>query len=176
MTEPISSSDHADLIEHATERTSQLLALAVARFAVALPRPVVRFDLRGRAAGQVRLSSSSPCIVRYNLAILARQPEDFLARTVPHEVSHLVVFHLHGPGPRPHGPEWRAIMQVFGADPSRCHDYDVSGLQTRRLHRYPYRCACRTHQLTSIRHNRARSGQVYLCRGCGQPLRPAADR
>jgi SprT protein len=89
---------------------------------------------------------------------------------VPHETAHLVVFRLFGPGMQPHGREWRAIMGLFGAEPTRCHDYDVDGLQARQLRRYHYRCACRSHQVTSIRHNRIMRGQTYLCRRCGGVL------
>gem|GEM_PF-2987471 len=45
-------------------------------------------------------------------------------------------------------------MTLFGVAPERCHNYRVEGLQTRRLRRYDYRCACRTHQLTSTQDNR----------------------
>ena len=63
-------------------------------------------------------------------------------------------------------------MQLFGADSSRCHDYDTSHAGTRHLTRYAYRCGCREHALTSIRHNRILAGQVYYCRACGKALVP----
>jgi len=53
---------------------------------------------------------------------------------------------------------------------TRCHDYDVEGLQTRRPRCFLYRCTCRSHHLTSIRHQRLLGGQVYVCRRYGKPL------
>jgi SprT protein len=152
-------------------RTKQLLTLAEARLGIRIPDPTIRFDLRGKAAGQVRTTDGHGCLVRYNAHILRRHPDEFLAQTVPHEAAHVVAFNVFGPRVQPHGREWQAIMGMFGANPERCHNYDVAGLQTRRLRRHEYRCKCRTHELTSIRHNRVRGGQVYLCRYCGSPLK-----
>jgi SprT protein len=120
----------------------------------------------------LRIDQRGTCMIRYNLALLDRHGEAFLRDTVPHETAHYVAYRLHGRGIRPHGAEWRNIMQLFGADPSRCHDYDVAGLSARRLRTYTYHCNCGPHQLSSIRHNRIIRGQRYLCRRCGEALRP----
>lgn len=157
----------------AVKRTLELVQLAAGHFGIHMPAPCVRFDLRGRAAGQVRMSDQLGCLVRYNLALLARNPEDFLNSTVPHETAHLVAFRVFGRRIKPHGGEWQSVMRLLGAEPRRCHDYDVEGLQARRLSRYQYRCGCGIHQLTSIRHNRVLAGQVYRCRRCGLPLERA---
>jgi SprT protein len=157
----------------ATGRVTELLMRAERRFGVAIAPAQIRFDLRGRAAGQFRSRDGRHCELRFNGELMLRHGERFLDRTVPHETAHLVAFRLHGPRVRPHGTEWQDIMRLFGAAPERCHDYDVGGLQTRRLRRYPYQCACRSHQLSSIRHQRVLRGQIYLCRSCGAVLRPA---
>jgi SprT protein len=164
-----------DLQQKAAKTTERLLDLASRRLGANLKRPDIRFDLRGKTAGQVRTGGGRACIVRYNADLLERHPEQFLAQTVPHETAHVVTYELFGPRIKPHGAEWQAIMGLFGASPERCHSYDVEGLQARRLQRYQYRCGCRSHQLTSIRHNRACSGQVYLCRQCGRPLARVSD-
>ncbi len=163
------------LMPLARSRTKALLGSAALHFGMAAPKVEIRFDLRGRSAGQVRRQAGKVWTVRYNLALLGRHGEDFLARTVPHEVAHVIAFHLHGPGIQPHGPEWQAIMRLFGAAPERCHDFDVSGLQTRTLNNYHYQCGCRSHLLTSIRHNRILRGQHYLCGTCGQALEWARE-
>lgn len=161
------------LILLAGTRTRTLLERAARHYGLSTPRVDIRCDLRGRGAGQVRRQAGQIWTVRYNPVLLARHGEDFLARTVPHEVAHVIAFHRHGPRIQPHGAEWRAIMRLFGVPPTRCHDYDVSDLQTRTLDRFPYRCGCRSHLLTSIRHHRIQRGQRYLCRACGQALVPA---
>ncbi|MCG6863243.1 MAG: SprT-like domain-containing protein [Chromatiaceae bacterium] len=163
-------SDSSGLQQQAVALTRQFLALASRLFGSEPTTPSIRFDLRGKSAGQVRYTERDGFLIRYNSLLLERHPQEFLSQTVPHEAAHLVAFSLFGPRVPPHGREWRAVMAAFGARPDRCHSFSVEGLQTRRLRRYHYRCACRTHHLTSIRHNRILSGQVYLCKQCGQPL------
>ena len=154
-------------------RTRELLQRAQDHYQRPMPRVIVRCDLRGRSAGMVRFVPGAPPEIRYNRFLLEEYPADFLARTVPHEVAHVVARALFGVRIRPHGDEWKGVMEWFGAEASRCHDYDVSHTQTRRLQRFPYRCACRPHWLTSIRHKRILAGQMYYCRACKKPLRSA---
>lgn len=127
----------------------------------------VCFDLCGTAAGMYRVRCGDRCI-RYNPWIFARYFKDSLAVTVPHEVAHYITDCLHGLSRvRPHGPEWRAVMQALGADARVSARYDLSGLPLRRQRRYDYRCDCRRHQLSAVRHNRVQRGETaYLCRQC----------
>lgn len=136
----------------------------------------MRFDLRGKAAGQVRIRARGQYLIRYNLELLRRGGIDFIERTVPHEVAHVLAYHEHGPNIRPHGAEWQQIMHRLGAEPARCHDYDVSDLSTRRLNYFSYHCGCMEHRLSSIRHNKVAKGQRYLCKRCGEPLRRSLPR
>jgi SprT protein len=165
---------NGELEHQAAEHTLRLLGVAAGHFRAKIAVPSIRFDLRGKAAGQVRIVRDRTCLVRYNAALLIRHPSAFLAQTVPHETAHVVVFHVHGPRGRPHGGEWQSVMRLFGAVPERCHSFEVDGLQTRRLRHYDYHCGCRAHQLSSIRHNRVQAGQLYLCRRCGQALQPVS--
>jgi SprT protein len=160
------------LMPEARRRTEALLDQARRHFGVRIPSPEVRFDLRGQAAGQVRQAPGRVWQVRYNSVLLAREPDAFLAQTVPHECAHLVAFALFGRGIRPHGPEWQGVMRHFGAEPRRCHSFAADDLRTRHLRRFDYHCACRTHQLTSTRHHRAQAGQTYYCVACRGPLAP----
>ncbi|MCW8944600.1 MAG: hypothetical protein OQL27_07480, partial [Sedimenticola sp.] len=61
------------------------------------------------------------------------------------------------------------------AEASRCHSYDVSRSSRRSLKRFSYQCECRTHELTSIRHNRVLKGLRYHCVNCKQPLEQSSD-
>lgn len=160
-----------ELFEQARKRTNSLLNQAAAHFASTMPRVDIRFDLRGQSAGMVCFSSEKEPVIRYNALLLAENDRRFLDTTVPHEVAHVVSRTLHGPKIRPHGSEWRKVMRFFGVDSKRCHDYDISRARTRQIKRFSYRCACREHRLTSIRHNRVNAGQVYLCRHCGTRLK-----
>ncbi|WP_456417805.1 SprT family zinc-dependent metalloprotease [Thiolapillus sp.] len=136
--------------------------------------PEVRFDLRGQAAGQYR-GGSRPCI-RYNMEIAAAQFDAYCHRTPPHEVAHYVIDRLYpGNRTRPHGREWRELMQAFGREPSRCHQYSLKNVQLRKQRRFAYACACRQHHLSATRHNRvAHHGMKYRCTACGEVLQQAS--
>jgi len=168
----MSSDNESELRRRAVARSHELLRRAEQGFACRMPVPAFRFDLRGRAAGQARIAPGRTSELRYNVDLLLAHPAEFLAQTVPHEVAHLVAYQVFGRAIRPHGREWRSVMELFGVPARRCHDYPMEDLPTRRLKRYAYHCACSTHALSSIRHNRWRRGQRYVCRTCGQPLWP----
>lgn len=135
-----------------------------------LPVPEVRLDLRGRAAGQAVFARRSwRCHIRLNAALLASHPEEMLAETVPHEVAHVAIYRLYGAKAKPHGREWKALMQAFGVDASPCHAMPVA--PSRQLKRFRYLCGCdEPAWLTSIRHKRAQAGTAYVCRVCHQRL------
>lgn len=159
--------------EHVIATTEAFLMRAERIFDRSFECIAVRFDLRGRAAGQYRRTGQGACI-RYNPHIFAKYFEDNVAVTVPHEVAHYVTDCVYGlKRIRPHGPEWQALMQAFGADAARTFRYSLEGVPLRSQRRHPYRCGCTTHQLTSRRHNRIRRGESrYLCRHCGEVLVP----
>ncbi|WP_348761191.1 SprT-like domain-containing protein [uncultured Salinisphaera sp.] len=135
-----------------------------------LPVPEVRFDLRGRSAGQaVYAKRSRRCHIRINTELLAAYPSDMLAVTVPHEVAHVAIYRLYGMRAKPHGAEWKSLMAAFGVDASACHNMTTT--PTRRLARFRYRCGCAEPAwLTSIRHKRVLAGTRYCCRRCHQTL------
>jgi SprT protein len=140
-------------------------------FGRSFPEIPVLFDLRGRSAGMYRVRDRQRQI-RYNPFVFARYFEDNLAVTVPHEVAHYIVDCLHGIRKvRPHGAEWKSLMHTFGADDSRTCRYDLSGIPVKSEKRYAYRCGCKTHQLTSRRHNKVLKKRIYyLCKSCGGKL------
>lgn len=144
----------------------------------------VRFNLRGRAAGQFRVKLKNPANrwpskpsgytkeLRFNQQLLEHYGERFIRETVGHEVCHFVVFELYGKKARPHGNEWQYLMkQVLGQNPTVTHSYDVESAVKRP--KFDYSCACpdKTHKLGAIRHQRVIAKQAsYLCRACKQSL------
>lgn len=134
----------------------------------ARPAPELRFDLRGRAAGQWQLREGIE-MLRFNPeAFLQDWPEHFPA-TVAHEVAHSLVYRRYGlKTVRPHGPEWRALMQHLGFAPRVTHQTPLTGRRTRV---YLYQCRCRSHQLGARRHSLVmRAGYRYTCTACGETL------
>lgn len=144
-----------------------------------LPRAHIRFDLRGQSAGQARMprNGEGRTELRFNRVLLQENPDAFVQEVAPHEVAHLAVFWHFGPNVRPHGPEWRWMMEtVLGVPATVRHTMAV---QKRTRVTYPYLCACpaQVHQLTAIRHNRIQRGQTrYSCKRCGQQLRIQSER
>ncbi|MCB1753409.1 MAG: SprT-like domain-containing protein [Gammaproteobacteria bacterium] len=161
----------SQLEEQTTRFTLALMERAGRHFQVILHPVDIRFDLRGKAAGMVRFIASGETVIRYNRALLEKYRDNFIKQTVPHEVAHIVVAARHPYRTAPHGAEWRLVMAFFGAEPKRCHSYQVDGSEVRRLPRFSYRCGCREHMLTTIRRNRIARGQRYYCRYCGVLLR-----
>ena len=135
------------------------------------PIPAV-FDLSGRAAGMYVVRSGDRWF-RFNPWIFARYFEENLRDTVAHEVAHYVVDLRFGRrSVKPHGPRWREVMKEFGVAPVVRHDFDLEGLPMRRQRQYAYRCGCRNHLLSAVRHNRIVARRaVYRCRKCGEEIR-----
>ncbi len=150
------------------ERAAELVALPLK------PVPVL-FDLGGATAGMFR-ARGEECWIRFNPWIFARHFEDSLQFTVPHEVAHYAVYcQRHRRRVRPHGPEWQRVMRGFGLPPEVTFKLDLDGVPVRRQRRHAYRCACREHAVTTVRHRRMCEGRArYLCRYCNAPLLPAA--
>ena len=159
--------------QHYLQKASQLYAMK--------DKPVeIIFNLKGRSAGMYRvrthrkgLFSKTEREIRYNPLIFSKYFDDNFATTIPHEVAHYVTDMIYGlKNIRPHGKEWKAVMQSFGADPSVTADYDLSGIPLKKQGLHPYRCNCRDHQLTTIRHNRVvNQGNQYYCKLCKAKLR-----
>jgi len=149
------------------ERAGQLLDLPL------VPVPVL-FDLSGRIAGMFR-ARGEECWIRYNPWIFAKHFEDNLHFTVPYEVAHYAVYsQRHRRRVRPHGPEWQRVMRGFGLPPEVTFKLDLAGVPVRRQRRHAYRCACREHEVSTVRHRRMCEGRArYLCRYCDSPLFPA---
>lgn len=85
--------------------------------------------------------------IHLNRRLLESHPSE-LTPTLCHEAAHLAATLLHGPDIKPHGPEWRHLMEVAGFPPVRACALggDGAGLPTplrRYLHACP-RCGYRT--------------------------------
>lgn len=139
----------------------------------------ITFDLKGRCAGMYRVKQSKGRIfrraqreIRYNSFIFAKYFADNYATTIPHEVAHYVTDIIYGlKNIKPHGKEWKEVMQAFAADASVTADYDLSGIPLKKQSLFTYRCDCREHQLSSIRHNKIKKRRYrYYCSYCKQVL------
>lgn len=135
----------------------------------------INFSLKGRSAGMYRVrrnrrrwSVQQYREIRYNPYIFSKYFEDNFTTTIPHEVAHYISDVIYGlKNIRPHGKEWREIMRYFGADASVTANFDLSGIPLKQQTYFTYQCACREHELTSIRHNKIKKYRYqYLCNYC----------
>ena len=81
-----------------------------------LPRQVVvTFSQRmTKSLGRVRPAAG---VIRLN-ARLQFAPCELLIEVLCHEAAHVAVYLIHGPHAKPHGPEWRALVQRAGYQPT----------------------------------------------------------
>ena len=171
MTRPVVAPLSREQRQHVVEATCATIAQATELFDCGFAEIPVTFELRGRAAGMYRVRGGQR-VIRYNPYIFAKYFNDNLVNTVPHEVAHYVTDVLYGlRRVRPHGPEWRAVMRAFGAEPVATCRYDLDGIPVRRQRRYSYQCGCMTHSVSTVRHRRIQDGRMrYHCRRCRTPL------
>ena len=151
--------------------TEHYICRAEGIFECRFERIPVLFDLSGRAAGMFKVIGKERCI-RYNPWIFSKYFDENLSDTVPHEVAHFIVHEVYGMRRiMPHGREWQGLMARFGADAGVTFNLDLEGVPQRRQRTHPYRCACRTHQVSTTRHNRVTKGAGrYHCRYCEAQL------
>lgn len=164
---------NSDLQQQAEAAIHQAEERARNFYGIQLPKAAIDYSLRGRCAGQARIDCNGATCLRINQQLLAENFDDFLKHTIPHEVAHLVVnwqARKKRQRPRPHGPEWQAVMQqCYGLEAHRCHAYQTT--PARVVPRaFLYTCNCREHRLTSIMHNRISRSYQALCRSCKSPL------
>ena len=135
----------------------------------------ITFNLKGRAAGMYRVKRkifSHKREIRYNPFIFEKYFDDNFKTTIPHEVAHYISDLIYGlRNIKPHGKEWKEIMQTFDADASVTANYDLSGIPRQKRTLYTYHCACREHQIGVVRHNRIKKQQgKYICNSCKEAI------
>ena len=173
------------LQQQAVRDTYAWIDKANALYGLNIPHIPVDFKLRGTTAGKAWGTSK----IQYQPTLLVENGQDFLDRTVPHEVAHIVV-NTMAPNAgmarttvtrtgriqrrrlvKSHGPEWQRVMRNFGLNPKRCYSYDTSNARQGKLScGYTYACKCQSFNLTIVRHRRIQAGRSYFCKACKQEL------
>lgn len=155
-------------------KLQECLEIAEQRFGRKFKFPKVRYDKRGTTAGTAHFRDWA---VNFNAILLVENEDAFIARTVPHELAHLIDYKVHpenfrcgyGRKRSVHGPTWKRIMMMFGADPSRCHSYDVSKAKVKEKTKHQYECkTCKSIMTVGpVRHRKIQRGVAqYRLRGC----------
>jgi SprT protein len=137
--------------------------------------PYITYDVRGRVAGT---ACSETNTIDLNPILLNENQDVFIERTVVHELAHLIDAEMH-PHTREtrrgrtkrslHGRTWKWVMIALGADPSRCHSYDISNAAVKTKHKYHYVCSfCKGDMYFGpVKHKKQQSGEAnYGHRRC----------
>lgn len=140
--------------------------------------PEIKYTIRGRTAGKCRhYHLTGECVLLFNPVLLLQDPDDFICQTVGHEVAHYCARRIYGRGIRPHGAEWQQVMKWMGLKADRCHTYDTSQCQQRKIDKYAYTCACPDGYVFSHRRHaqamdalRERQIHRYSCPTCSKNL------
>ena len=160
-----------NLQEQVIQETNRFIKSAANYYDCKIKEIPVLFDLVGKSAGMYRVRAGQR-VIRYNPYVFAKYFDDNCNETIPHEVAHYVTDILYGlRSIKPHGAEWKSVMQVFGVAANRTANYDLSGLPVRKFQTFVYHCGCQNYELTSRRHNKILNGSGhYMCRDCGGKL------
>lgn len=133
------------LIDRVDQVITDCISVAEAHYKHKFARPHVLYDLTGTTAGTASFYNWQ---IRLHPGFLTKYAEEFIMDTVPHEFAHLVADQMYPPdyhklaegGKREiHGPAWREVMGVLGAEPTRTHEYDTAEYAKPKS-KYEYYC------------------------------------
>lgn len=157
------------------------VAIAENHFGRPFLYPTLDYTLTGATAGQ---AYSHKNLIRLNVPLLINHPDE-LRVTVAHEFAHIVdrtayaAYHRTHRADRKkgslHGPTWKQVMKLFGMEPTRCHNMDVSEVKRKKnVQQHAYTCDCgAVLMLSTIKHNHiVRGAKSYRHVPCGQLIRP----
>ena len=141
--------------------------------------PEIKYDLVGRAAGLAIYDRYGKVkhTIRINPVLLNENPQYIILQTVPHEMAHVVVstfYEDRGIQVRGHGREWQRTMRLFGLEPHRCHNLDVSSVNVIKgqpSYRFKCRCEGKVFNFSKNKYTRWANGVGYQCNVCKTPVR-----
>jgi predicted SprT family Zn-dependent metalloprotease len=116
--------------------------------------------------------------LRFNSAMIRSVGQERFLPTIAHEYAHAVVHFLKTRRKRgtsddfsAHGALWRALMELYGHSPERCHEYPAVSARRRAMHAYQCGHCRKEYTLGAIRHSRLEKRPGYLvCGSCRGPL------
>ncbi len=151
----------------AIAKVNEVCALATKLYGVDLSNLQLRFDLKGRAAGQAQLTGQRQIVVRLNDGMLHHTGADHVINnTVPHEIAHIVCFLRRELG-HGHDAGWQRVCLALGGNGETRHKEEVvfgKGLT------YEYTATCGTKVRISERIHRS------IQAGAGRMLRRTRGR
>lgn len=131
------------------------------------PTVTIKYDIRGRKAGQARRERGGQYVLRFN-------PEgiekffDTMVHTIPHEIAHLVCFWNPSLG-KDHDYGWKRVAMALGdPDGGRCHDMPLTSARAPKAKPWSYQATDgRTFELNDKQHAALQSGRAPYLRLVG---------
>ncbi|MDR1007755.1 MAG: SprT-like domain-containing protein [Campylobacteraceae bacterium] len=135
-------------------------------------KTVIKVNLKGsRLIGQCVKDGKKSYIIRLHTELLKKFRERYIKDVLTHEFAHAVQMELFAKS-KPHGREWKSIMESLNDAPYKKSNIDYCLKNGRALKTYRYKCDCHEYLITSIRHNKIVYGtSIYKCKKCGQVLK-----
>ncbi len=107
----------------ANKKLAECLAIANQHFSREFPHPIITFKLRGKAAGKAYLQLNE---IKLNHVLFSENEDAFINEVVPHELAHLITHQVFG-RVRPHGNEWKYVMEkVFNVPARTTHSFEIA--------------------------------------------------
>lgn len=145
------------------KRFNDLITFSNHQYGINLPPIDLRFDLRGRSAGQA-IRKGNIYAIRLNLDI---NNEHILNDTIPHELAHIIC--MYTGWDKGHGKIWKSVCQSLGGTGNRCHSEEVT--ISRKVKKFVYATTCGQHiTVSTVRHNKIQKGTVYKLPSTGGKL------
>jgi SprT protein len=149
------------------KRYYDVLALNHPKILTAIPFNQISIEIKrlGKTSGIAYLHTNK---IELNSDYFKTERDSMLNRTLPHELCHLVAWHLCQD--RGHGRYWKYCMRLLGLTPNRCHTYDSTHATLRHHRKFVYGCSCtgKEHMVGIKIHNKIGIfGKNYTCKQCG---------
>lgn len=161
------ASSISEKVQIATAKINEVIEKAnnkYGAYGVKLENVSIRFDLRGRSAGQAGRIGNK-LMIRLNIDMMAGEGwEHVLNETIPHEIAHLVCFSNPALG-RNHDKGWKRVCVALGGNGERCHSEKVEYV---RGGNWEY-VATSGHKviISGVRHGKIQRGTVYRMKAGG---------
>jgi predicted SprT family Zn-dependent metalloprotease len=146
-------------------KTNELIKVANNTFNIELPEVEIKFDLKGRSAGQA-IRYGDKYTIRYNKDLIHNKSLlNMINDTVPHELAHIVLmFTKWGKG---HDNVWKRVCVKLGGNGERCHNEEVQSC--RKTKKFEYKTQFGPSIIVSSTiHKRIQAGRIYSARNSGR--------
>ena len=161
---------NADRIDAVRKKIADILYRADQLYGLDMNKVKIRFDLRGRSAGQAgcRIGIDGKTYdhyIRINVSMISTGGFDHIFNeTIPHEIAHIVCYMNPSLG-RNHDAGWRRVCQALGGKGDRCHTQEVV-FANGNTYTYVTTTGHKVN-MSQQRHRKIQQGIVYRVKGKG---------